>query len=847
MTGDVFFASDQEESYFNALWVATVLNLDYPSSASVDEQILKKEAIEILDYAESVGMNAVILQVRPTADSLFKSDFFPWSDFLTGEQGLAPHNDFDPLQFWVEEAHKRGLELHAWINPYRITRKTATEKNHDYSKLHSSHPALKNPHWVVEHTDGNLYFNPGHPEVIDYMIQSIEEIIRLYAVDGIHFDDYFYPGRSFDDQKTFEKFGASFGSIEDWRRENVNELIRRTHELTQSQNRPVVFGVSPFGIWANEHNHPQGSATRGLESYFAHYADTKKWVEEGWLDYIAPQLYWHIGFEIADYELLLNWWSECVKDTEVKLYIGQGIYRINSDPQSPWYGIEEVKRQLVLNESNENVHGSLYFRYQNMKRNPELTRFLSQKNNPAPVHYQSLPSLVVSRPNRKQTVQSTHHYIGGYSDPKLPLKINGKAVANQTEHGYFGVYYPLKEGVNEILVSNGSEEILRTIIREKPKSSQSSGQSIRITPLKNHPLIKVEEPFVNAFSHHIVSRGERYFLYQGMMDYGTHRYGQMIKLKSGLWVNERDIKVSQESLKSPRLRSLNHSQNALTDKVMMQFDALPIARVESYSDGVRLSVYNATHLDFKKLKNISEDSLNIKKIHQKSFDGLVEIDFELKDKNRLVGYHLETEGNALILYIRSNEKANKLRESKPLAGKTILIDPGHGGKDIGAIGLLGEHYPEKKLALDLSLKLRENLEAKGASVHMTRDVDMDLSLKERVEIHRQIKPDLLISIHADSASDTIDLSKVKGYSVFYYHSGSKALADKLQEAVELMPTLDRKAKHAPFYVLRDTISPSVLIEAGFMSHPQEFQRMSTESYQMYLTDLWGNLIEEYFR
>lgn len=362
------------------VWVASVLNIDYPQHATTEPALLKAEAVRILDTAQAAGLNTVFLQVRPTADAFYPSQYYPWSRYLTGTQGLAPQNGFDPLQFWVEEAHRRGLELHAWLNPYRITRKTADEPPHDFASLDPSSPARQHPEWVVQHTDGNLYFDPGLPEVRQYLINGAMELIENYAIDGIHFDDYFYPGKAFNDTATFARYGRGYSSIEEWRRENVNSLIRDLYRRIQESPRQVSFGISPFGIWANDNAHPLGSATRGNQTYFSHYADPLAWIQEGTIDYIAPQLYWHIGFEIADYRILLDWWHQATLGSSVDLYIGQAAYRTdNPDNASPWHGVMEIERQLQLNEGYSGVKGSIFYNYSSLARSSELQSLLRNR------------------------------------------------------------------------------------------------------------------------------------------------------------------------------------------------------------------------------------------------------------------------------------------------------------------------------------------------------------------------------------------------------------------------------------------------------------------------------------
>ena len=247
------------------MWVATVVNIDYPSKPTTDPEVLKKEALEILDTAGDTGINAVFLQVRPTADAFYKSKIFPWSKFLTGTQGKAPDGGFDPLAFWIEEAHARGIELHAWINPFRITKKTVSESRPTVSSLHSSHPARKNPGWVVQYTDSNLYFNPGIPEVRKLVVDGVMELVNNYDIDGIHFDDYFYPGRDFNDSKTFAAYGKGFKDIGDWRRNNIHLLVSDVYNAIKTSGKDVRFGISPFGIWANKRTTPSEAIPTGLK------------------------------------------------------------------------------------------------------------------------------------------------------------------------------------------------------------------------------------------------------------------------------------------------------------------------------------------------------------------------------------------------------------------------------------------------------------------------------------------------------------------------------------------------------------------------------------------------------
>ena len=370
----VYAGERSAQDEMRGIWVSTVYSLDYPESATVDDEELRRQADEILDSSKAMGMNAVFLQVRPSADAFYESDYYPWSRYLSGTQGLAPENGFDPLKYWVEAAHERGMELHAWINPYRVTRSGESE----YQALSADNPARQHPEWLIKY-DGNYYFDPALPEVRRLVTDGALEIVNNYDVDGIHLDDYFYPGQDFADQASYEKYGSGFSDIGDFRRDNVNQLIRMLDEELHAADSDLSFGVSPSGIWANKSTLPEGSDTAGTESYSRYYADSVYWAEAGIVDYLAPQIYWNIGYSIADYQILANWWSDMLEGTGVKLYIGMADYKAAEaagDPSSAWYGTAELERQMNLNRSISGISGEIHFRYRLIESDAQISSFL---------------------------------------------------------------------------------------------------------------------------------------------------------------------------------------------------------------------------------------------------------------------------------------------------------------------------------------------------------------------------------------------------------------------------------------------------------------------------------------
>ena len=356
------------------VWVSTVYNIDYPSAPGLSADTLKSEADTILDNVAAMGLNTVFLQVRPSADALYPSEIFPWSRYVSGTTGQAPDGDFDVLAYWVEGAHNRGLQLHAWINPYRITKDGQSE----WDALPDTSPAKQHPEWVVEYED-NYYFNPGLPAVQQLVVDGASEIVEKYDVDGIHLDDYFYPGTDFNDQATFARYGTDFDDIGDWRRDNVNTLIATLDKTLHEIDPTLSFGVSPSGIWDNKTDNPKGSDTNGRSSYREIYCDSVQWIQKGTVDYICPQLYWEIGYEIADFEVLVDWWQDVISTSDVALYIGIGAYRAaEAQPGDVWYGTAELERQLALLDSSIDIQGEVYFSYSSLENIDGCADMLSQ-------------------------------------------------------------------------------------------------------------------------------------------------------------------------------------------------------------------------------------------------------------------------------------------------------------------------------------------------------------------------------------------------------------------------------------------------------------------------------------
>jgi uncharacterized lipoprotein YddW (UPF0748 family) len=347
------------EPYFRATWISTVSNIDFPRVADRGNyEAQKKHLIEMLDQLQATNINAVVFQVRPTADALYKSELEPWSHWLTGKQGVAA--TYDPLELVCAEAHKRGIDVHVWINPYRVTIPGMNVEN-----LAPNHIYHKHPEWFVKYGK-QWYFNPALQETRDFLCQVVADLVSRYDIQAIHMDDYFYPypisGEVFPDTTNFAKDPRGFKKIGDWRRDNVNLAIKQVHETIVRIKPEVQFGISPFGIWRNKKNDPRGSETNGLQNYDQLYADILLWMEKGWIDYVVPQLYWEIGKKVADYKILAHWWAQHATD-KCRVYIGMAPFHLGSEKgAAAWREGNEICRQLRLNATIPGITGECYFR-----------------------------------------------------------------------------------------------------------------------------------------------------------------------------------------------------------------------------------------------------------------------------------------------------------------------------------------------------------------------------------------------------------------------------------------------------------------------------------------------------
>lgn len=348
-----------------AVWVATVANIDWPSKPGLTTEQQQQEVLQILDMHRRLGMNAVIFQVRPASDAFYPSPLEPWSRYLTGIPGKAPEPYYDPLQFWIEECHKRGMEFHAWLNPFRVA------LNHS-QPLAANHIAFQHPEWILRYGN-SLYFDPGLPQAREFVALVVKDLVSRYDLDAVHFDDYFYPyplAEDFPDTTSYAWYNRGFfpENKADWRRENVDIIIKMLNDTIKSVKPWVKFGISPFGVWRNISDDPLGSKTRaGATNYDHLYANIIKWQELGWIDYTMPQLYWQIGHPLADFSTLARWWQNHTYGRG--MYVGLGLYKseINSSVKE-WSRPGELPSQIKLLREIPGIDGVAYFSSKHFNR-----------------------------------------------------------------------------------------------------------------------------------------------------------------------------------------------------------------------------------------------------------------------------------------------------------------------------------------------------------------------------------------------------------------------------------------------------------------------------------------------
>ncbi len=897
------------ETELRGVWVSTVYNLDYPSKQGLSAAQLKGEADAIIENAKALGLNAVFLQVRPCADSLFPSEIFPWSQFISGTQGVAPEGGFDVLGYFVKRCHEEELQLHCWLNPYRISKSASASKEEGLSKLADSHPAKAHPEWVVFHSDGGLYFDPGIPAVQELILSGIEEILEKYEVDGIHFDDYFYPSADFADEATVSTYGKDYSSPADFRRAAVTGFVAATQKLVHTYGEDISFGISPFGIWANSSDNPLGSDTRGNQSYYSHYADSYAWVKKGYVDYIAPQLYWHIGASEGEYNELLRWWDGVVEGTGVKLYLGSPAYRMTGAKiDSPWFGVSEIKNQLAFAVQSRNASGVIFFRYGSIIGHRPLYQLLCGTYSPS-AHVAAGEPLALTRPSGSVYVDSETVYFTGSSDMAYPLYVNETEITTRSENGYFGYLASLSMGKNIFYFSNGTEERQATLYRQKAMAdtrlilSSCYPYGSEYIPVGAAADLKCFAPAGAAVS--AVSGGALLPLEwqngayrgsgaaEGHVLYTCETNGMVLARISTGKYSEYEGALSASGVVKTELCDVFFAPDPTqgANGFMRAGMTFPI-------DGITNGYAFAKGIGYILLDDLTIDTENAVKLTSitdisQSHEGRLYCFFFktgfpsgatcLYDNGRLkltiagikTAFLFESplfssvtestvDGTATYTltlapsfalsgyYLESSETgvALCLREKQAgltsLSGITVLLDPGHGGGAPGAVGV-SPTLIEKDTNLQTALALKSELEELGATVYMTRSDDTDVTLRQRLVTAFGLMPDVFISLHSNSTVYSADVSERIGVGLYAKSALPSQMAANIEARLTSGGRLCQAASSSSkLYLCRAEFCQNILIENEYISSPKGFELISSpEARQELCSQLAQALLDSY--
>ncbi len=897
-------------SYVRGVWVASVSNLDFPSKQGLSSSQLKSELDSIVLNCKNLGINTVFFQVRPNADALYKSSVFPWSAVLSGTQGVAPDGDFDPLSYIVSACHNEGIELHAWINPYRIC------KADKLDTLCNTHPARLHPEYTVTCSDGNIYFNPALQSVRQLIVDGVVEIVKNYNVDGIHFDDYFYPYNTPDypDSEDYKKYGAQFKTVEDFRRNNVNLLVKQVNEAVHKQRKSALFGISPFGIWDNKSSNQDGSDTSGMSSYREIYADSRAWVKNGWVDYICPQVYWSFENTAAPFETVTRWWASLCKNTDVDLYIGHALYKLGGE-ETGFESVQQIQRQLELCETLGGIDGSVFFRYKTLCDNvlgcADVVKAPVSKYTAPPTKAVTTKDITVTSiyDGFKTTADSIS--VSGYTDPSCPLTVNG-IVQPVTKNGYFSAYTPLSLGENKLILSNDRQTKTLTVIKQNktvdlppenifyqdsafPSGSSSfismstltatvdalPGKEVYVSVGQNeYPMSETKISDVKSTYSCDITMPNALF---SDLDYGVLTFYAINGSEKIQYPQSSDITVSA-SAKAMYVTQECYAYDSVFGGSMMdnyQLAKGSVAVVTAFSnDNFRLSCGKWVSKEFlsdKKVRAKADiDTDNYKKITVSSdcvFEayasvnecGALTVDlYGLKDakvlSESIKDYTLIDRGNMKTLAIQNVtgflnvRRTDKILDiyiydkTASLAGKTIVLDAGHGGKDLGALGPVGnDGVSEADLNLAVCKLLYQKFTENGAKVLLTRNADTTLLLNERSAYMKKVKPDLCISIHHNSVDVSSDYNSAGGALVLYSRETSLPLANCISDSLTKGLNLKNEGVRAQsLNVCREYRFPSVLIECGYVCSPLEYELLLTDTFKNRLTDNIVTSICDYF-
>lgn len=925
-----------EVDELRGIYIASVMNINFPSAPALSAEELRAELDDIVSTCRAANLNAIFFQVRPSADSLYDSDIFPTSYYLTGEQGAPLTEGFDPLDYLIEKAHGMGIRVHAWVNPFRVTVGSPSKPQHDVNALAENHPARLNPSYVVPYADGRLYFDCGIPEVRTLIADGVYEIASKYDVDSIIFDDYFYPYpkyaddgslEKFSDDESYEKYGGEL-SLEDWRRENVNSTILACYNAVKGANPDCEFGVAPFGIWQNDDGENGGSDTSGLESYSAIYCDPTAWIDGGYIDYIAPQIYWKFNDKNARYDVLVRWWNKILDGSDVELLVSHGAYNYDSwdEPEN------QMRCQIEFARGQLAYKGSILYGYAALKANShglfdEISDVFSES-----ITYPEITSnsrnLIISIPYSGSYIDGEGTFVIGTSDPTELLTVDGKTVG-RTKSGYFSLYLPLEEGKNTFTFSHKGQEREYIIHRGTAPSSTTvtyptldspgissvtpemewvgSGtlpvsvtaprgssvkatlgdKTITLTPTLYVPYTGgyMKEIFTGSFA---LSAKEGEIIDMGTVKFSTRFSGKTYSAESAkiralgdnacipieVINNDSEMKIAYDSWYyddyTPQSAGMRDNAVGLANGMYklrcgglisaenvreLDLTEIPTAKVSKafvetdtdftyfkvqLNENIPVNCYIEDGEFCVTLYNIDTDSAKkavlpknpmFKSVRgeKSARAGSYKYFFELYATENFYGFDHYYKDGYLVIRLRNPKSLPDT--DKPLLGKTIILDAGHGGRNPGALGPLGSAegaINESDFNLKIVLEAEKYLENLGATVVQIRDesCEIDVPIPSRLETLIDTSPDLVISVHQNSMPYTTDVTKIHGCVGLYWADSGYMLTEAVGEAIS---TALNKANRSPtkqrLAMVRNNKFPATLVETCFITNVEEYERM----------------------
>ncbi len=915
------------------VFVDSLNNKDFPSAPGLSEAQLNGEIGKILDFVAANGLNAVFIKVCASGDALYSSKVYPVSYYLTGKQGGTL--SFDPLKAFITSAHKKGIKVFAWIDPVRATLGAASseslkelEKYVDptqgytppqlaaakgdklpQNSISVESPATKHPEYLLTANDGAKYFDIANPAVRTMVADAAAEIASGYEVDGIHLDTDIYPD-GLNDDKSFKQYGNG-RPIEEFRRDNITDLLKEVSQRVASANASAFFGVSA-----------SGTAYSPDDSF-----DTQKWIADGFIDYIVPRLYHAIGAEQNDFKALIEGWEKATYGTDVLLMPALNVAAVGSKTTDggSYLNPSELLYEIMLARSSYS-DGHVYSDSTSLLKNPLdifsgiYRLYLDGTVNDKTGSFDISSKFAVTRPSDDITVTSDTYFILGTSDPNKPLYVNGEEITNRAPSGTFGVLIDTPAGSNEVTVIQGSKNISRVIKHPAPsgevskitKITQSSmlpstsdvvksgteftlkciapsGATVTATVAGNTATLKqaaataengvpatykgtvtVSGDFdenkttnvgpveytlnYNGKTTSYKSTGELYYiganttasvevpedvtlvyksddtaegsitnLRRGTNDYIVDVTDTMFKLGMGGYVPKGNVKIVEgAALPVHTAGGITFKKDDAGESFLIKGAAKVPFRLADGDGTVRVYLYNLKGVDG---FDVSQSGLFASASVEKE-DTSIGATFTLKSGVKVGGYNVEYRGDDAIVTFKYAPKRSANSE-KPLEGVTVVLDPGHGGNDPGAIGPTGtDGAMEEQITLAVSQKARSYLQELGATVYMTRQSDNGATLTDRTGFGEKVKPDFFVSVHINSAAESSNSNKSKGVEVYYYTDHSAKLASNMLSYISSSAAREARNTYRSTYVVtRNYYAPSVLCELGFITNPAEYEQM----------------------